>query len=99
MIILYGFSVENTQEYKSDTNMLIGNIAKLTLTRICLGISPRRRDIQKPKPSHCPLVHHGRIVSTVCRCFRSMSFNHVGGFNTFEKHKSKWESSPNRGEN
>ena len=44
---------------------------------------------------HCTKLHHCTTVSTGFYHFNILL---VGGFNPFEKYLSKWESSPNRGE-
>ena len=47
--------------------------------------------------SHDKLYLHGQ--KNILSSFKCQHFFLVGGFNPFKKYESKWESSPNRGEN
>jgi len=49
-------------------------------------------------PSSLEKIHPPSFFATKNQIFFSI-FQLVGGFNPFEKKKSKWESSPIRGEN
>ena len=71
-----------------------------------LGYAPS--DLATRVTYHKSTINQGKIhswhqettsISDKCSKFFPIFYKLVGGFNPFEKYESKWESSPNRGEN